>query len=114
MEEYGRVHAEPSAAADRGRDVGFWDFIAPSRGPGCFYDAVSFVKGLLPRFSVNREPGSPAVPAEGNEAPWSPHEGGDPPGRMPTTPSAPMLLIRRGPKALPKWDAKESFADCPI
>ena len=64
------------------------------RGPGCFYDAVSFVKGLLPRFSVNREPGSPAVPAEGNEAPWSPHEGGDPPGRMPTTPSAPMLLIR--------------------
>jgi hypothetical protein len=27
--------AEPGAAADRGRDIGFWEFVAHSRGPGC-------------------------------------------------------------------------------
>jgi hypothetical protein len=27
--------AEPGAAADRGRDIGSWDFTAHSRGPGC-------------------------------------------------------------------------------
>ena len=27
--------AEPGAAADRGRHIGFWDFIAYRGGPGC-------------------------------------------------------------------------------
>src|SRR5262245_9148506 len=51
-----RGHDEyPAAAADRDRVIRFWEFIAPSRGPGSFYDAVSFVKGRFPRFFPRTE-----------------------------------------------------------
>jgi hypothetical protein len=49
-----RGHDEyPSATADRGRDVGFWEITAPLRGPGCFYDARPLVKTKIIFFSAS-------------------------------------------------------------
>ena len=42
------ILAEPSAAADRGRDIGFWEFIAPSAAPAAENVVVHFAAMSFP------------------------------------------------------------------